>query len=46
LRRLGGKPKIFAVHGAEGNCELLAKYAKNELGLEATAPRTGDTVKV
>jgi putative mRNA 3-end processing factor len=46
LKRLGGKPKIFAVHGAEGNCELLAKYAKNELGLEATAPRTGDTIKV
>jgi putative mRNA 3-end processing factor len=46
LKRLGGKPKVFVVHGAEGNCELLAKWAKNELGLEATAPRTGDTFKV
>ena len=46
LRRLGGKPKVFAVHGAEGNCELLAKWARNELGLEAVAPRTGDTFKV
>ena len=46
LKRLGGKPKVFVVHGAEGNCELLAKWAKNELGLEATAPRTGDTLRV
>ena len=43
LTRLGGKPKVYVVHGAEGNCELLAKWAKTELGLEAEAPRTGDT---
>jgi putative mRNA 3-end processing factor len=46
LRRLGGKPKVFAVHGAEGNCELLANWAKSELGLEAVAPRTGDKFEV
>ncbi|NWF86360.1 MBL fold metallo-hydrolase [Candidatus Bathyarchaeota archaeon] len=46
LKRLGGKPKVFVVHGAEGNCELLAKWARNELGLEAMAPKTGDVVKV
>ncbi|MGD0979095.1 MAG: MBL fold metallo-hydrolase [Candidatus Bathyarchaeia archaeon] len=46
LKRLGGKPKVYVVHGAEGNCELLAKWAKNELGLEAVAPRTGDIVKI
>jgi putative mRNA 3-end processing factor len=46
LGRLGGKPKVYVVHGAEGNCELLAKWAKNELGLEAQAPRTGDIVKI
>ena len=45
LQRLGGKPKVYAVHGAEGNCELLAKWAKNELGLEAVAPRAGDIFK-
>src|SRR5208337_3086829 len=44
LSRLGGKPKVYVVHGAEGNCELMAKWAKNELGLEASAPRTGDIV--
>jgi len=46
LKRLGGKPKVFCVHGAEGNCELLAKWAKTELGLEAVAPRTGETFDI
>jgi putative mRNA 3-end processing factor len=46
LRRLGGKPKVFAVHGAEGNCELLANWAKTELGLDAVAPRTGEIYEV
>jgi putative mRNA 3-end processing factor len=46
LRRLGGKPKVFVVHGAEGNCELLASWAKTELGLDAVAPRTGETYQV
>jgi putative mRNA 3-end processing factor len=46
LRKLGGKPKVYVVHGAEGNCELLANWAKSELGLDAVAPRTGDTFEV
>jgi putative mRNA 3-end processing factor len=46
LKRLGGKPKVFAVHGAEGNCELLANYAKEELGLDAVAPKTGEYFQI
>lgn len=46
LRRLGGKPKVFVVHGAEGNCELFANWAKSELGLDAFAPKTGETFEV
>jgi putative mRNA 3-end processing factor len=46
LRRLGGKPKVFVVHGDEGNCELFANWAKSELGLDAVAPKTGDTFEV
>jgi putative mRNA 3-end processing factor len=46
LKRLGGKPKVFVVHGAEGNCELLANWAKTELGLDAVAPKTGDTYQI
>jgi len=46
VKKLGGNPKIYVVHGAEGNCELFAKWVRNELSLEATAPRAGDTFKV
>ncbi|MGA2524487.1 MAG: MBL fold metallo-hydrolase [Candidatus Bathyarchaeia archaeon] len=46
LRRLGGKPKVFAVHGAEGNCELLANWAKTTLGLDAVAPKTGEKYQI
>jgi len=46
VRRLGGKPKVYVVHGAEGNCELFAKWIRTELGLEAMAPKAGDTFKV
>ncbi len=46
LRKLGGKPKVFVVHGAEGNCELFANWAKSELGLNAVAPKTGETFEV
>jgi len=46
LRKLGGKPKVFVVHGAEGNCELFANWAKSDLGLDAFAPKTGDTFEV
>ena len=46
LIRLGGKPKVFVVHGAEGNCELFANWAKNELGLDAIAPKTGETYQI
>jgi putative mRNA 3-end processing factor len=46
LQRLGGKPKFFAVHGAEGNCELLSNWAKSEFGLEAFAPKTGESYQI
>ena len=46
LRKLGGKPKVFVVHGAEGNCELFANWAKSDLGLDALAPKTGETFEV
>ncbi|MEM2118977.1 MAG: MBL fold metallo-hydrolase [Candidatus Bathyarchaeia archaeon] len=46
IRQLGGKPKVFVVHGAEKNCEYLAKWARDEMGLDAVAPRAGDVFKV
>lgn len=46
MRKIGGKPKVYVVHGAEGNCRLFAKWIKEELGLKAKAPKTGDTSKI
>lgn len=46
VKKLGGKPKVYVVHGAEGNCNLFAKWIRKEAGLEAVAPNTGDTLKV
>jgi putative mRNA 3-end processing factor len=46
LQKLGGKPKVFVVHGEEESCKNFAKWAESELGLEAVAPKTGDTFEV
>jgi putative mRNA 3-end processing factor len=46
VSKLEGNPKVYVMHGAEGNCERFAKWVKEETGLEATAPRSGDTFTV
>jgi len=46
LKKLGGNPRVFAVHGDESNCENLAKWAESELNLNAIAPRTGETFEI
>jgi len=46
VRKLEGNPKVYVIHGAEGNCERLAKWIKEETGFEAVAPRSGDTFTV
>jgi putative mRNA 3-end processing factor len=46
LQKLGGNPKVFVVHGEEENCKLFANWAESELGLDAVAPKTGDTFEV
>ncbi|MFW6117025.1 MAG: MBL fold metallo-hydrolase [Thermoproteota archaeon] len=43
VQKLEGKPKIYVMHGAEENCEFLARWIREEAGLEAVAPHTGDT---
>ena len=45
VRKLNGTPEIYVIHGAEGNCKNFAKWIKKELGLNASAPKTGDTFK-
>jgi putative mRNA 3-end processing factor len=46
VKKIDGKAKFYVIHGAEGNCELLAKWIVKEAGLEAFAPKPGDTFKV
>ncbi|MCW3982036.1 MAG: MBL fold metallo-hydrolase, partial [Candidatus Bathyarchaeota archaeon] len=35
-------PTVFAVHGAEGNCEKFAQWTKKKTGLNAVAPKAGE----
>ena len=46
VRNLEGKPTVFAVHGANGNCERFARWAKKDLGLQARAPKAGDSFTI
>jgi putative mRNA 3-end processing factor len=46
LSDLDKKTRVFVVHGAEGNCKKLAEWASTELGLNASAPKTGDVVEI
>jgi putative mRNA 3-end processing factor len=46
VQKLEGNPKVYVIHGAEGNCERFAKRIKEETGLEALAPKSGDTFTV
>lgn len=42
LRKIDGNPCVFTIHGAQGNCEKLAKWTHDELGLTAFAPEAGE----
>jgi len=46
IKSLEGEPKVYVVHGAEGNCERLAGWIREETGLEAVAPEAGDVYTV
>jgi putative mRNA 3-end processing factor len=46
VKNLKGSPKVYIVHGAEGNCERFAKWVQKETGLDAAAPNSGDVFPV
>lgn len=46
VKNLEGDPKVFSVHGAEGNCERFARWVKREVGLQAVSPKAGDTFTI
>ncbi len=43
VKNLKGDPKVYVVHGAEGNCPKFAKWIREEVGLEAKAPNPGES---
>jgi predicted metal-dependent RNase len=46
VKRLKGNPKVIIMHGAEENCQSLAQDVETNIGLEATAPNTGDIITI
>ena len=43
VKDLEGNPTVYVVHGEEENCLMFAEWIKKEVGLEAIAPKAGDT---
>ncbi len=43
VKSLKGKPTVFTVHGAEGNCEKFARWVKKEMGFKASSPKAGES---
>ncbi len=43
LKEVNKTTRVFVVHGDEGNCKHLAQWASQELGLQASTPRPGET---
>jgi len=39
-----GAERIIAVHGDDHSCTSLAEWAREELGVEASAPEVGEEV--
>jgi len=46
VKKLKGNPTVFVIHGAENNCQLLAKWIEDETGLKAVVPRVGESFKI
>jgi putative mRNA 3-end processing factor len=43
FKKIEGSPRVFTVHGDRANCKKFADDLKNEIGLDAVAPKIGDT---
>lgn len=46
VKELEGNPVVYVVHGEEKNCEMFADWINAEVGLEAIAPKAGDSFSV
>jgi putative mRNA 3-end processing factor len=43
FKKIKGSPRVFTVHGDKANCIKFADDLRNEIGLDAVAPKIGDT---
>ncbi|MGQ9468908.1 MAG: MBL fold metallo-hydrolase [Nitrososphaerales archaeon] len=43
FKKIKGSPKVYTVHGEKESCIKFAEELRNEFGLDAVAPKTGDT---
>jgi putative mRNA 3-end processing factor len=46
LRGIKGKPNVYVIHGEPENCESLAEWARDELDLNAVAPKQDEEFTV
>ena len=46
FRKIKGSPKVYTVHGEKESCIKFAEELRNEFGLDAVAPKTGDTYTI
>jgi putative mRNA 3-end processing factor len=46
VKELKISPKVYVVHGEPATCEMFAEWIKTEVGLDAVAPKTGETFTV
>jgi putative mRNA 3-end processing factor len=46
LESLDKKTKVFAVHGDEDSCAVLADWAKKQAGLESLVPKAGESYDI
>jgi putative mRNA 3-end processing factor len=46
LKGLSSSAKVYVVHGEPQACDSLAARIREELGLEATAPKNGDSFEI
>ena len=45
-RSVRGTPLVITIHGAGGNCELLARLIREEAGLKAVAAKPGEIIRI
>lgn len=46
LESVDKKAKVFAVHGEEDSCTVLADWARKEAGLESFVPKAGESYEI